>query len=248
MQKIKKVRSYKKIGAMLACIGIVLACTKEKDTEFTPQEWPVFGTCKPMPTGTGLRLAASGVYVFTSAGGAQVEIIRKFKHTLMIKIKHQSFENFVYEFWGDNEEGRLGAASHENLSGKHVKDRFGANRTVIFPDGTKMTYVSSAPWYHGGITSITIYDQQQVHHFNMNCFMLEYSASQPGFSTKLDEEQPDGETSTFDVLNDGILFYNIYNEDLPGQKIYKRVDIGRIYFAEPNRVDDLIDDERLAHT
>ncbi len=46
------------------------------------------------------------------------------------------------------------------------------------------------------LLTIDIYDGAGVHHINTTCNTLEYSAVNAGVSKKLDDLQPDGETSS----------------------------------------------------
>lgn len=236
----------KTIGFAFISFLVLIACKKEK-TE-TELSFPKLDTCEAAVAQSGLNITGDSLYIYTSSGGAVIQILRTSMEILEINLKYIPFENFKYTFWGDGNTGTLSPASHENLNGKHVKDRFGVNRSVIFPDGTKMTYVSTGAWNYGGITAITLYDGDKVHHFNMTCNELEYSGSHPSFSKYLDENQADGETSSFEITGHQLVFFNIYDEDKIGEKIYKRVNIGIVYKDEINRVDDLFDDERLPHT
>ncbi|GGC35097.1 hypothetical protein GCM10011386_29040 [Parapedobacter defluvii] len=243
---------YKRNRLWKTCSWIcsILLCTTacKKDKEDTENKLPALGTCESVAPRLGLTLVEEGTYRYKSAGGAIIDIKRKSKESLLITLSYESYPNFTYEFWGDADPGDLGPASHENLNGKHVKDRVGTNRSVIFPDGTKMTYVSTAPWYMGGITAISIYDGAIVQHLNMTCFTWEYSAADDFFAKQLDAIQPDGETSTFELTETGLIFYNTYTEDMPGNKVYERVDIGSLAKDNPNQVNDFYDDTRLGHT
>lgn len=211
--------------------------------------------CPSLAPQGGLTHVEQGKYLYESAGGAEIRIHRISKESLVITLGYKPYSNFSYQFWGDSSEeiidsnpDNLSPASHENLNGKHIKDRVGKNRTVIFPDGTKMTYESAAPWYMGGVTRISIYDGKNVHHFNMTCFGLEYSSASSTNTQEQDALQADGETSTFELTETGLIFYNIYNEDTAGNKVYERIDLGSLTRNNPNQVNDLYDDKRLAHT
>lgn len=147
--------------------------------------------------------------------------------------------------WGDYPTA-IGSALHENLNGKHLKDRIGKNRTVICPDGTKITLVSTGP--QDPVTAFTIYNGATVHHVNVTCRKLEYSASNQQVANRLDALQADGEVGMFEETETGMLFYNIYNEDAPGNKVYQRIDLGSLPKNSPTQVNDLYDDPRLMHT
>ncbi|WP_126971921.1 hypothetical protein [Gynurincola endophyticus] len=231
--------------AMFAVL-VSTSCKKSKGEQ--EEETPVLGSCKTVSTGPGLSKLSEQVYVYESVAGVTIRIERKSPESLIIKLRDNAYSNFEFEFWGDGEPGQLSPASHENLNGKHIKDRFGKNRTVIFRDGTKMTYASPAPWYFGGVTAISIYDADIVHHFNMTCFSLEYSTVNGLAAKNLEAEQPDGETSTYDITESGLLFYNIYTEETPGNKVEKIEKLGSLENANPNLVNDFFNDPRLSYT
>ncbi|MCR6722077.1 MAG: hypothetical protein NVV59_17720 [Chitinophagaceae bacterium] len=135
---------------------------------------------------------------------------------------------------------------NENLNGKHIKNRIGKNRTIFFPDGTKITCVSTGP--EQSVTAVSIYDGAKVHHLNITCDKVEYSTANGAMAKRLEEMQPDGETSTYELNPTGLLFYNIYTEDTPGNKVYQRLNLGQLHLGAPNQVSDLYDDPRLPHT
>jgi hypothetical protein len=233
---------------LLPAIFIALILTSCKKSKEDQEEAPQLGTCKQVSPGPGLSKVSEQAHLYESAGGAIIRIIRNAPESLTLLMADKSYPNFSLEFWGDEAEGLLSPASHENLNGKHIKDRFANNRTVIFSDGTKMTYVSPAPWYFGGVTAISIYDGDIVHHFNMTCYTLEYSTVNGLAAKRLEEEQPDGETSTYDITETGLLYYNIYTENTPGNKVEKIEKLGGLDRDKPNQINDFFDDPRLAHT
>lgn len=44
------------------------------------------------------------------------------------------------------------------------------------------------------------------------------------------------------------MYYNIYNEDTPGNKVYKREDLGSLIKSQPKQINDFYDDPRIANT
>lgn len=63
---------------------------------------------------------------------------------LTITMTDVSYPNRItYQLWGKSATGSLRAALHENLNGKHIKNRIGNNRTIFFPNGTKITGVAT---------------------------------------------------------------------------------------------------------
>lgn len=243
MKSFGKGFNLRKVICVLCCISLLVSCKKDK-----PSALPDLGSCVAVATGNGLRMLEEGVYQFQSIGGAVITLERHSRESLVIQISDKAYTNFQYEFWGDANPGELSPSSHENLNGKHMKDRVSANRSIIFPDGTKITMVASAPWHMGGTTAITIYDKAVVHHFNMTCYTLEYNSENAEIAKLLDDEQPDGETSTYEITETGLIFYNIYTEDSAGNKVWERVEIGTLSRDNPKQVNDLYDDPRLQHT
>ena len=214
---------------MIAMVILAISFSCKKEAEVEPvEELPVFGTCKAVPANGGLsQSATNGVITYLTSGGGKIVIDR-----FTITISHKDYPGFDIQSWGN---------SHENLNGKHVKDWEGKRRSLVFPDGTKITMISNDS--KGVIQSATIYDGQQCHHFNTSCDTpyntLEYSSANSAFTKRLDDAEADGETGTFEITQTGLLFYNIYTETIPGQKVEKRVPIGELDKDDPHRVDDL---------
>jgi len=214
-------------------IGLVIgSCKKTADT-LDPEELPQFGNCTPVqPSGDMLSAAIKGPFVFGTAGGDSILI--DLKKAIILKLR--DYPGFSLELWGTTEPGKPISGNHENLNGKHVKTRPGTVRTIIFPDGVKITMTTQDKI--GPLVSITIYDGGQSHHINADCGVLEYSATDAAITHGLDANEADGETAKLELTNTGLLYVNIYTEDTPGKKTENRVKIGEIYRNEPNRVDD----------
>jgi len=77
---------------------------------------------------------------------------------------------------------------------------------------------------------------------------LEYSSANSDYTKQLDDTEADGETCTFEFTETGVLFLNIYTEDVVGQKVEKRVPLGEIFNSDPTRINDYYDDPRLSRT
>ena len=77
---------------------------------------------------------------------------------------------------------------------------------------------------------------------------MEYSGQSAFVAKSLDDAEADGETATFELTATGLLLYNIYHEDEPGNKVYERVMLGELSRSQPNMVNDYFDDPRLGHT
>ena len=213
------------MGAMVI-LAISFSCKKE--TEVEPiEELPVFGTCKAATAIGGLSQSATdGIITYLTSGGGKIVIDR-----FTLTISHKDYPNFAIQSWG---------YSHENLNGKHIKDWEGVRRSLIFPDGAKVTMIANGR--NQVYQSVTIYDGNQCHHINASCNAtyntLEYSSANSAFTKRLDDAEADGETGTFEITATGLLFNNIYNEMTPGQKVEKRVPLGELFKDEPGRVAD----------
>lgn len=213
---------------------------------------PTLGTCQEVTPQGGFLSQGSGVYEYNSGKGTQVKIAvnqasANNSKNLTVTVTYNA--KYTVQFWGEAF-GIGSAAEHENLNGKHIKDRLGNSRTLITPDGTKITLVSAAATGPmSSVTAITIYSNGSVHHINTTCNKLEYSTSNnPYLAQRMDELQADGETSVLEDTPDTVWYYTIYNEDTPCNRVYERVNLGSLPKANENQVNDLFDDPRLAHT
>ncbi|MCD8540689.1 MAG: hypothetical protein LRY55_13665 [Leadbetterella sp.] len=203
---------------------------------------PVLGTCVGVTPLGGLSVKEDGHFEFNSGAGTIIQIIRAQTY-LQVSITYK--DSSTYELWGGD---NAHAAQHENFNGKHIKDRIGNNRTIILPDGTKITLVSAGPT--ASVTALTIYSGGSMHHLNISCNKLEYSATDnPDVAQRMDELQADGETSLMEETPDEIWLYNIYNEDTPCNRVYQRVNLAsRPTKDNPKQVNDWYDDPRIGNT
>ncbi|WP_255154125.1 hypothetical protein [Ferruginibacter sp. HRS2-29] len=227
-------------------LGLLCFVSCKKDTDDDAEEaLPLLGTCTAVSPVAGLTYSnPSGPYTLHTSGGGKVVI----DPALNIIISHDAYPGFTLELWGTLtvNGGTKTAGNHENLNGKHIKDRFGNNRTILFPDGAKLTLVTEGP--SGKLLSVTLYDGATAHHINTTCNKLEYSAIEGSIARCLDEEQPDGETGGFEISTTGLKFFNIYVEETKGNKVTNRYELGQLIKASPNQVNDFFDDPRLAAT
>ena len=175
-----------------------------------------------------------------SSGGYTIRIDR---HTLTIT--DPSGRNSV-QHWGD---------PHENLNGKHIKDWGGApgwdeaRRSLLLGDGTKVTLNSTGA--QGVILAISIYDGHQELHVVSSTNTVRYHGIDPVGTRCRDAQQHDGETALFSTdASTGVASYrNVYNENAGFDRVETDVPLGTTGgFANPNQVNDLFDDPRLAHT
>lgn len=238
---------------LLAATLVLASCKKEETVVDEEVPEPVLGTCAAVtPTG-GLQNPSAGQYVYETSGGGSITVDGENN----IVFRHKKYPNFKYELWGNamvSGQSRL-AAYQENLNGKHIKDRNGSRRSIIFPDGTKFTLIASGEKLQA--LSISIYDGRGSHHINLVCGKIEHSIiTSASLAQELDEAQADGETSSFTILFDwgggqgpsGLEFYNIYREDVPGNKQMNKQMLGTLHKENPNQVNDYYDDPRLGHT
>lgn len=245
MQLIQPVFRASALAVITAALVLFTAC-KKNGKEGPDDDMPVLGTCEPVAVSSGLMSQGNGIYEYRSNGGVVFKMHR-LNEGLTITLTDVSYPDTVtYQLWGISPASEIRAALYENLNGKHVKNRIGNNRTIFFPDGTKVTCVAAGP--EKSVTAVSIYDGGTAHHFNITCDKVEYSRLDASLAKRLDDKQPDGETSTYELTSTGLLFFNIYNESSPGNKVEQRIDLGRLYLGNRNRVDDLYDDPRLDHT
>lgn len=216
---------------------LVPACRKTTDNKL-----PELNTCKPVTPANRLKKDSAAAYSYETKGGGIIIITQT--QTL---IKHKDYAGFKIEFWGSVGSPEMNSGHHENLNGKHIKDRKDPTRSVVFPDGTKITMVTQS--IGGNPVSIRIYEGDECHVINAGCSnTLEYSGRSSFIASTLDEQEPDGETCSFEFTATGLLFVNIYKETVAGQKQMERVELGEIVRDNPSLVRDYYDDPTLPHT
>lgn len=119
---------------------------------------------------------------------------------------------------------------HEYLDGKHVKDWQGKDRSVILPDGTKITMNADSP--QGLVKGLSIYDgDRNIQVDNLNNKVTHQSMN--SWDTRSREAwQADGETAIVSYGRDGINYSNLYNQDknLGFTSIYK--DLGTMPYKK----------------
>ncbi len=189
--------------------------------------------------------AAEGVYNYRTSGGGQILI----KLNAHIKIMHESYPGFKMEFWGlVSQSGPTGILSgnHENLNGKHIKDRHGSRRTIIFPDGAKMTIVTAGEYEQ--ILSVSIYEAGEAHRIAGPCNTVLLSTTDAAEAKKLDDAEADGEAGSIELTPTGLIWWNDYTEPTPGNRTEQKVKLGEILRSRPDLVNDYYDDPRLGHT
>ncbi len=245
----KKIAKLIKGGSLVLTFLIFSSAGIENKKPVLPT-LPILGTCQPVKPASGFIKLTEQYYYFEASSGVTLKISRgAIDGDLTLTFGYVAYPNFSYQLWGSGYIGEVNniyTGTHENLNGKHLKDRLGDSRTIIFPNGTKITMVSTGD--KKSITAISIYSGAMAHHLNITCNKIEYSAYDLNVAQQLDAQQADGETSTLELTETGLIFYNIYNEATPGNKIHQRVDLGSLSYDNPNQVNDLFDDPRLGHT
>src|SRR5690554_6310376 len=134
----------------LSVLLLSLAACKDADDNS-----PNLEECVPVdPTGNISQTTPSGPYTFRTSGGGTIVIDTK----VSVSITHDEYPGFEIEMWGSADVNGVTKTSalHENLNGKHIKNRQGDRRTIIFPDGAKVTMVAADT--DGPLRSISIYD------------------------------------------------------------------------------------------
>ncbi len=222
-------------------VFILAACNKDKEEK---DDLPVLGTCRAVtPSGRLSYSAETGIYTFSTNGRGIIRI----DLNGVVSLKHNNYAGFEIQLWGDRISSTVNF-EHENLNGKHIKDWQAGRRSIIFPDGAKIT-LSNEAGYRSPSKSISIYDGSEVHRFNTTCAVLEYSSGTArDIARRLDELEADGETGAFELTDTGLLFFNMYDEKSPGNKEEGRYNLGEIFRNEPNQINDYFDDPRIGHT
>ncbi len=230
-----------------ACLLLpVVSCKKDSGTDYG---LPQLGTCQAVGLPNGLHEEDGRSYAYTSSSGTDIKLHRDDRGGLTLTMTFMPFPDqyATVQLWGDEPtSGAKYVARFENLNGKLYKQRIGKNRTIIFPDGLKVTLVADGP--RASVTAISIYDGGMAHHLNVNCNVVEYGGFNPAVAKGLDDQQADGETSMFELTDTQLILYNAYTEDVPGKKIQQRVDLGSLEKGKPNLVNDLYDDPGLDFT
>lgn len=241
-QTIKKTRFVLFIKIVTLAFVLVTGCDKD---EKIPEPYPVFGTCKTVkPVGKlSITDLSKGAFTYETNGGGKIVFKPLILEEGTITIFHKNYPYLNLQFWGGFD---AFSAIHENLNGKHIKDRWGNRRSFIFPDGAKITMVYAEDYE--ALLSVSIYEGNEIHHINVACNTVEYSSTNSPFVKQVDDAEPDGETATIESIEAGVLFLNIYTEDVAGQKVEERVLLGETYRDNINDVRDFYDDPRLDHT
>lgn len=205
-------------------------------------------TPEPVPVGTLKYDGLNCGYEYTTSDGWRIRIAR-YVVTVIEPAGHDALS-----FWGGPVAPAAFASDHENLNGKHIKDRFGKNRSVLLPSGALLTMVSEGVGQP--VLTLSIYEGGQSHTFDMQPMTLIHTRTGDAATASAREQaEADGETASLSILPNGsTVFTNIYTQDesptgQPLVKVWESVPLGTTGgYANPKQINDLFDDPRIAHT
>ncbi|MFN4313764.1 MAG: hypothetical protein ACK4E0_05690 [Chitinophagaceae bacterium] len=225
-------------------VTVLFSCKKSSEEE-TPQ-LPDPVTCTSVTPSYGLSTdVTAGTIIYTAGDGTRIAI-----EPDRVIVSDPGYAGFSISYWGISSAGGqdMLVANHQNLNGKHMKDRNGARTSLIMADGVKITMAADGPGSTGALQWISIIDGNRAHLVNMKCKTVIFSGNSATAARALDDRDADGETSKVEITSTGLLWNNIYQEDTPGNKVENLVPIGELRKANPNQVNDYYDDPRLGHT
>jgi hypothetical protein len=229
--------------AVLTCLTLVIfvfsSCSKDEPDEEKG--------CDPgLPVSGNLRFSSGdGQYQYRTSGGGLISI----RLDNSILISHEEYAGFSLELWGIvGAVGGMGelSANHENLNGKHIKDRHGPTRTILFPDGAKITIVAAGEYER--IRTVTIYEAGQMHRISSPCNTVVLSSTNAAEIKRLDDAEADGEAGSIEITPTGLIYWNNYTEPTPGNRTENKFKLGGLIKDQPNLINDFYDDPRLGHT
>lgn len=205
-------------------------------------------TPEPLPVGTLAYNELECRHEFTTSDGWKIWISR-YVVTVIEPAIHDALQ-----LWGGTTDPAAFAALHENLNGKHIKDRFGKNRSILLPSGALMTIVTEGEG--GPAITLSIYEGGQSHTFDTRATKLVHtSAGDAATAAAREQAEADGETATLTILPNGsTVFTNVYTQEesstgQPLEKVWESVPLGTTGgYANPRQINDLFDDPRLDHT
>lgn len=220
----------------------MIGCKKDETVEVltdTPASMEV------VPVGHMTQDPSSQSFIFRTNGGGTILI--QLNESQLIRVTNDDFEEFRIEFWGSiiSDEAIM-YGHHENLNGKHIKDRLTNRRTIVFPDGAKMTMISDG--VEGPLISVSIYDLNESHRIDVARKRLAHSSEDQDIADNLDSQEADGETGGFEITETGLNFFNSSIEETIGVVEIDYYLLGGLLLGFPNLVNDYFDDPRLGHT
>jgi hypothetical protein len=203
----------------------------------------------PPPSETEVLVAHKGGWLWTTSTGWTVFVLDQ-----IVTVTTPDGTGKV-EWWGFTSAGQTPPVDpfHENLNGKHIKDTLGGVRSLLLPDGAKITArsVSGVP----GIQPVSLYDQGRAYHVDALANTLTSETLEAAAAAEEEEAEADGETAAVYLPGKGVLeYWNVYqqDEDLDGtplDAVPAKQQLGETGgTANPNQVNDFYDDPRLIHT
>lgn len=149
---------------------------------------------------------------------------------------------------------------HEYVNGKHVKDWEGKQRSILLPDGTKITMSADAP--DGLVKKTSIYDGDQNVQIQNEGNKVTSRSFNPYDTRMRESHQYDGETARISYNGEGGINYNnLYTQDENFGLRSNHKDIATttnprwwqrpfmpFWGAGQQKVHDHYDDPRMAHT
>lgn len=188
-------------------------------------------------------LPGQGPYSYFTSGGWRVLV----RSTWSVRILHPA-RPWHIEIWGEPTGPQSPVLIHENLSGKHIKDRISLpSRTIHLPDGATITLFGLDSPANAGVS---IYDNDQTHRIMFQNYGVTHSCGLPRFG---ETDEADGEASEAVMNSIGMLWQNVYNQEelpgrIPGPKVPAVQPLGQTDHNNLNQVIDYYDDPRLGHT
>lgn len=164
------------------------------------------GDCRPQ--GQLTQEGEGKPITYTTSGGWQVTV----DHDKVIAKDPSGQHNITWS--GD---------PHEYVDGKHVKDWDGKERTMILPDGTKITAEATAA--NGLIQNTSIYDGNRNVQIDNNQNSVTHTSANPWDTRSREAWQPDGETAMVSLDRCGLGYTDVYTQDqnLGFKRTYKDI-------------------------
>lgn len=156
------------------------------------------------------------------------------------------------EFWGATNSNALNP-THENLNGKHIKDRFDLRRSMTLPGGALITMTSGGT--EEMLQTVSIYEDAQSHTVQYATLTAVHSCLNASTAAAREAAEADGETGRLSInAGGGVLFENIYTQGVSASGVPLDKAAGVVKLGEtagpsnPTQVNDFFDDPRLAAT
>lgn len=198
----------------------------------------------------GLTQDPSGPLTYVTRNGESTIKIDRHTITVTSAVKGAGGPWFyTWQVWGD---------PHENLNGKHIKDWLGSRRSLLLPDGTKITMHADGP--DRVVHTTSIYDGPQSHQISNTTNLIRHSCVNTAVAQQRETQEADGETAHLALLPRpgsvaGRMFViNIYDE-APVTSGSPTLQFTPAALGEtgegdlnPNQVNDFYDDPRMGHT